>query len=70
MPDTLRVVGPVSANPTRSSPCSPARSFDRYCLDQRFELCRFVGGAWQQQGTEWHAVAIDQQVQFGAKATA
>jgi hypothetical protein len=70
MPDTLRVVGSVSANPARASPWSSARSFNLNRLDQRFELCRFVRGAWQQQRTEWQPIAIDQEVQFGAKATA
>jgi hypothetical protein len=70
MPDTLRVVGPVSANPAWASPCSPARSLNLNRLDERFELGRFVCRAWQQQGTEWQPIAIDQQVQFGAKATA
>jgi hypothetical protein len=70
MPDTLRVIGPVSANPARASSWSPARSFNLNRLDQRFELCRFVRGAWQQQRTERQPVAIDQQVQFGTKTTA
>ena len=70
MPDTLRVVGSVCANPARASPWSLARSFDLNRLDQCFELCRFVSRTWQQQGTEWQAVAINQQMQFAAKATA
>jgi hypothetical protein len=70
MPDALRVVGPVSANPMRASPWSSARSPYLNRLDQRFELGRFVGRTWQQQGTERHPVAINQQVQFSAKATA
>jgi hypothetical protein len=70
VPDALRVVGPVSANPARASPWSPARSFNLHRLDQRFELCGFVSRAWQQQRTEWQPVTIDQQMQFGAKTTA
>jgi hypothetical protein len=70
MPDTLRVVGPVSANPARASSWAPARSLNLNRLDQRFELGRLVGRAWEQQGAERQPVAIDQQVQFGAKATA
>ena len=70
VPDALRVVGSVSANPARASPCSPARSLNLNRLDQRFELGRFVGRAWQQQGTERQSVAINQQLQFRAKTTA
>jgi hypothetical protein len=48
VPDTLRVVSSVSTNSARASPWSLARSFNLNRLDQRFELCRFVSGAWQQ----------------------
>ena len=70
VPDALCVVGPVSANPARASPWSPARSRNLNRLDQCFELGRFMGCAWEQQGTERQSVAINQEVQFGAKATA
>jgi hypothetical protein len=45
VPDALRVVGPVSANPTRTSPWPPAASLNLNRLDQRFELGGFVGRA-------------------------
>jgi hypothetical protein len=70
VPDTLRVVGPVSANPARASPWWPAASLNLHRLDQRFELRGFVSRAWQQQCTERHSVAINQEVQFRAKAAA
>lgn len=70
MSDALRVVGPVSANPARASPWTPAASLNLNRLNQRFELGRFMGRAWQQQGTERQSVAINEEVQFGAKATA
>jgi len=69
VPHALRMVGSVSTNPARASPWSPAASLNLNRLDQRFELGRFVGRAWQQQGTERHPVAIDQEMQFGAKTT-
>lgn len=70
VPDALRMVRPVSANPARASPWSPTGSLKVNRLDQRFELGRFVGRAWEQQGTERQSVAINQEVQFRAKATA
>lgn len=69
VPDALCMVGPVSANPTWASPWSPAASLNLNRLDHCFELGRFVSRAWQQQHAERHAIAIDQQVQLGTKAT-
>ena len=70
VPDALRLVGSVSADPARASPWSPSRSLRLNRLEQRFELGRFVGRTWQQQCAERQSVAINQQVQFGAKAPA
>lgn len=70
VPDALRVVGSISTNPPWTSPCWPARSLNLYRLDQRFELPGFVSRAWQQQCAERQPVAINQEVQFGAKTTA
>lgn len=67
--DALRMVGTVSTNSARPSSWSPAWSCDLNRLDQRFELGRFMGRAWQQQGTERQSVAINEHVQLGAKAT-
>jgi hypothetical protein len=68
--NALRVVGSISTNPPWASACWLAASLSLYRLDQRFELRGFVSRAWQQQCAERQPVAIHQEVQFGAKATA
>jgi hypothetical protein len=70
VPDALSMIGFVTANPPWPSPWTAHAPLDLDAVHQGLELGRFVGRARQQQRAERQPVAIHQQVQLGAKATA
>jgi hypothetical protein len=70
LPNTLSVIGFVTTHAPRPSLHSSLRASHLHAVNQLLELCRLVRLARQQECLERQTIAISQDMQLGAKATA
>src|SRR5205085_2832930 len=67
--DALSIIPAICRQPAWAATDSPTCAWDSNLLHHGFDLGRLLGLSRRQTRIEWHAIAITQEMNFGAEAT-